>query len=261
MLANGSTYAPGMIVSSHFNEDVSWLEKFGYPYWVVSKSKVHPRVNNFNTIPNQGLEFSSYLWFLLNNWDNLPDSIAFIHGHKDSYHQQESMDFVLKNLIKSDFCYLNGDFSVAIHCLNAKHPWFNQYFSEMWSYLGLDSVCSAPNFAIVKPSTQCLISRDFLKSRGRQFWERIFSCLMSHQSHYQLALVLEIAWPFIFDTHPDHQQFQKFKSFFDREDLSILIAHPKEAWNSSMKIKVMFDVPESRSMWVSHCIEIFSKFY
>lgn len=250
-----------MIVSSHFNEDVSWLNGLGHPYWVVSKGQNRPSVKNFNTIPNRGLEFSSYLWFLLNNWDNLPERIAFIHGHKDSYHQQHSMDHALRNLKNSDFSYLNGDFSLAIHRLDSSHPWFNGHFFEMWSYLGLDSVYAPPDHALIRPSTQCLIARDFLKSRGRRFWEHIFNCLMSHESHYHLALVLEIAWPFIFNLLPQNQHFQEFTSFFERQNLSILIAHPKEAWNSSMNNKVIFEVPESRIAWVSRCMEIFSKVY
>lgn len=247
------------IVSSHFGEDVSWLDSSEFSYLVVSKGHEIPRVRDFVTIDNRGLEFGSYLWYILNYWDDLPDRIAFIHGHLNSYHQQHSVDQQIRNLADSDFAFLNGSFSLALHRFDLNHPWFGWNFGAMWNFLGLDSIRAAPLVASTIPGTQSIISRDLIKSRGKFFWERILNC-MHHESHYHLALVMEIAWPTIFGLGEESFSVDEFRSFFDQKNLSVLIAHPKETWNSSMPNTVKFDVPESRDSWISCCMGIFQEF-
>lgn len=244
-----------MIVSSHFKEDVSWLEDFELPYLVVSKGHEYPNVRNFCVIPNRGLEFGSYVWYLLNNWDHLPERVLFVHGHLNSYHQQMPMDESIRIFSTSGFASLNGDFSLAIHRLRGEHPWFGLNFVEMWRFLGLDFARPCPDVCAIPPCTQSLVSRDLILSFGKPFWDRIFQSLMSHDAHYHLALVMEIAWPTIFGFNSS--PIEEFHSFFDDRGLSILIAHPKEAWNSSMPSTVKFDVPDSRDSWISCCMEIF----
>jgi hypothetical protein len=251
-----------LIVSSHFREDVSWLDDSDFPYLVVSKGDDIPQVRNYSIIPNRGLEFGSYIWYLLSHWDNLPEKIAFVHGHRDAYHQQFPIDQSIRNLCEAEFASLNGEFSLAIHRLDGEHPWFSRNFRSMWDFLGLNSVCSSPSVAAIQPSTQCVISRNILKSRGRSFWERIFYSIMSHEAHYHLALVMEVAWPIIFGMNPENNPFvvDEFRSFFDRKNLSVFIAHPKEVWHSSMPNTVKFEVPESRESWVSSCINFSQEF-
>lgn len=246
-----------VIVSSHFEEDVSWLDDLGLPYLVVSKGRRRPNVRNFCTIPNRGLEFGSYVWYILASWDHLPESVHFIHGHLDSYHQQMPMDESIRVFSGPEFASLNGEFSLAIHRLRGEHPWFGSYFHEMWRFLGLDFVHSCPDVCAITPCTQSSVSRELIKSLGKPFWERVFHSLMSHEAHCHLALVLEIAWPTIFGS--DSRSVDEFRFLFDDRGLSILIAHPKEAWNSSMLNTVKFQVPGSRDSWVSCCMEIFQE--
>ena len=79
-----------LIVSSHYDEDLSWLYKSKYPVVVVSKNEAALDSKFFlkvHSLPNKGREFASYLWFICNYWDNLPSKVAFIHGHESSSHQ------------------------------------------------------------------------------------------------------------------------------------------------------------------------------
>lgn len=247
------------IISSHFREDVSWLDDSGFPYLVVSKGEKVPQVRNFVTIPNRGSEFGSYVWYILNDWECLPDRVAFIHGHSDAYHQQRTILEAIMLHENSEFAGLNGDLSVAMHRFDTRHPWLGDRFSEMWNFMGLDSVRPAPSVAATQPGTQFVVSREFLKARGRNFWANIFRALMDHEGHYYLGIVLEVAWPMIFGGHPEDNPYvvDEFRYFFDREDLSVLIAHPKEAWHSGMKNTAIFDVPASKDAWISLCMEIF----
>lgn len=250
------------LVSSHFKEDVSWLSRSGVPFVVVSKGEEKPNVAEFHCVPNRGAEFGSYVWFVLNYWDNLPDKVAFVHGHETAYHQQFSILESLALFGDREFHGLNGDFSVAMHRLDREHVWFGDHFPQMWNYLGLSSVSPPPLAAVIQPGTQSVVSRELIMRRGRSFWENIMSALLSHPRHYHLALVLEIAWQMIFgvgSVNPSCRVLE-FEQFFVLRNLSVLIAHPGRAWNSLMGPVVNFEPPPTKGEWVFRCLEIFRRF-
>tara|TARA_R100000008_G_scaffold85877_2_gene76963 strand:- start:1656 stop:1868 length:213 start_codon:yes stop_codon:yes gene_type:complete len=65
------------VVVSHFNEDLSWLEKIECPTVVYSKTIKGEKFIDFN----KAAEAPAYLKFIIDNWLSLPDYTIFIHGH------------------------------------------------------------------------------------------------------------------------------------------------------------------------------------
>lgn len=82
-----------IIVVSHFNDDLSWIvNQTKYDYIVYSKNessvlqyKIEP--SKLKIMINRGMEASAYLKFIIDNYNNLPDHVAFCHGHEFSWHQ------------------------------------------------------------------------------------------------------------------------------------------------------------------------------
>jgi hypothetical protein len=74
------------ICTSHFNEDLGWLEKSPWPVTVVHHEGGTP-VDYTYLIPNVGFETTSYLKYIIERYDSLPDHVAFIHGHETAPHQ------------------------------------------------------------------------------------------------------------------------------------------------------------------------------
>ena len=77
------------IVTSHWKENLDWLKKSKYPVVLIDKMGADPSwLEPRHIIPvNKGKEVSVYLKFIIENYDNLPDFTAFIHGHETSVHQ------------------------------------------------------------------------------------------------------------------------------------------------------------------------------
>ena len=86
-----------IIVSSHYTENLDWLEQSHVPVIVSSNSctprsfpegscvYVDPKLNN----PiNRGREASAYIRFIVTYYEMLPKHIAFIHGHENAWHQK-----------------------------------------------------------------------------------------------------------------------------------------------------------------------------
>ena len=76
------------IVTSHWKEDLTWLTKSKFPVVLIDKEGADP--SPFvpqHVIPNLGLESTAYLKYIIENYDNLPEAVAFIHGHETAPHQ------------------------------------------------------------------------------------------------------------------------------------------------------------------------------
>jgi hypothetical protein len=76
------------IVTSHWKENLEWLTKSKFPVVLIDKEGADP--SPFvpqHVIPNLGNESTAYLKYIIENYDNLPEAVAFIHGHETSCHQ------------------------------------------------------------------------------------------------------------------------------------------------------------------------------
>lgn len=100
-----------VIVTSHWKEDLNWLKKSKYPVVLIDhEGSDPPAIEPTSIIPNRGNESSSYIRYIIDNWDNLPDYVAFIHGHETSHHQKhrEHMLNLIDRAQRSSFVTLNG---------------------------------------------------------------------------------------------------------------------------------------------------------
>lgn len=83
-----------IIVANHWNEDLEWLKKSKYP--VVIIDKVGSALSCFEptmVLENKGGAESSYFKYIIENYENLPDNVAFLHGHETAYHQRHPRSF------------------------------------------------------------------------------------------------------------------------------------------------------------------------
>jgi hypothetical protein len=102
------------IVVSHYKENLDWLKKSKFPIILVDKvgsdsSWLEP---SYIVEKNLAKEDTSYLKYIIENYDNLPDHVAFIHGHETALHQCFSRPLLEvienANISKYDFISLNN---------------------------------------------------------------------------------------------------------------------------------------------------------
>ena len=65
-------------------DDLSWLKQQPYDYAIMTKGDPAGGIHNLKE--TWGLDASSYFQFILTHWDHLPERIAFLHGHRHSWH-------------------------------------------------------------------------------------------------------------------------------------------------------------------------------
>lgn len=89
-----------LVVSGRSRDEIGWMDDvhedwIRYPYLITEE--LTP--NSTLTVPaNKGNEAMRYLSFIIDNYDSLPDIIAFRHGHKESWHQRFDSATEVNNL-------------------------------------------------------------------------------------------------------------------------------------------------------------------
>ena len=82
-----------LVVVAHYNEDLEWINNIKYNTVIISKQTI-PR----DCPPNKGNEASSYLMYIIDNYDNLFDYTFFVHGHRTHWHHKSNMDEKINNI-------------------------------------------------------------------------------------------------------------------------------------------------------------------
>ncbi|KAF2757113.1 hypothetical protein EJ05DRAFT_493519 [Pseudovirgaria hyperparasitica] len=77
-----------VVIASTKDEDTSWLEK-DVPDVKSVIYKVDDPTAEFTVPMNKGHEGMVYLTYLIDNYDNLPDVMAFMHAHKIAWHNND----------------------------------------------------------------------------------------------------------------------------------------------------------------------------
>ncbi len=97
------------VVLSKYDEDTSWVSKLPYPFAIYSKSPIDKNYINLGT----DSEASTYLHYIIENYDDLHEWTLFIHAHETHWHHPTS---VIKSCeidldsLGEEFISINHDF-------------------------------------------------------------------------------------------------------------------------------------------------------
>ena len=190
--------APVTIVTSHFNEDLSWLRAWEGLVVVVDKVGAAPTCfEPLLVIPNTAREASAYVAYIVFEYDRLPDRVAFIHGHEHAWHQCHTrglLDVIRGANPACGFVPLNNLFN---------------HKSWMLMPIGYESVCTPIG-------AQFVVQRARIRARPHAVWVKLLKFLTSPCTYplesYQRGLVLEVVWHALFG-EPKHDMVPRVEWF------------------------------------------------
>jgi len=220
-----------VIVSAHYNEDLNWLKNSKYPVIICDKPTASPmdfEANDSCSIDiNLGREASSFLMYIINNYNNLPDFIAFIHGHEHTFHQKhpygilraietarlDKYEYISLNVLIQSIIYQEGlefernkpriDYVSDIAHILMKDIWPIIYEPE----LGY----SFPETLRYHRSAQFIVSRNKILAHPIEFYKKLYDFVIDPQSFlpnsnyndFNSSCTLEFSWHMIFGLSPD----------------------------------------------------------
>jgi hypothetical protein len=206
-----------VIVTSHWKEKLSWLSES--PWKVVVCDKEGSELQNiFKPEPsclckNVGRETTSYLKFIIANYENLPEKIAFIHGHEEAWHQlgpnlDQSQTFfkskLLNLILVSDTD--NNPYLTLNNC------WFDdrmqgnknfEYLLEIWDehFKPFLRMPAPKNKEILHDCcAQFIVSKDLILRKPKQAYQYWHELFFDHKmDSMRLGYCFEYVWHLIMD--------------------------------------------------------------
>ena len=204
------------IVSSHWNEDVNWLTSMGVPYSICDKAgnPKYAGTGDCDVPANKGRECSAYLQWIVSHYDNLPDRIAFIHGHEAAWHQQEkSLKDVLllaRDRLEGETKYTSlNDMTLCLWrncprrynlmCDTAKRsrvlPFWDEliapHLNDEWP---TQTCCTAWNDCCA----QFIVTKELILRHPKSTYERMLHSLLQQPNDVEMCFAFETVWHAIF---------------------------------------------------------------
>jgi len=187
------------IVTSHWKENLEWLKKSKFPVILIDKEGSDPSCfEPQHIIPNKNNETSSFIKYIIENYENLPDHIAFIHGHENAYHQKHDrplLEVIEGSNLEHGYIHLNGwvrfcNFYNEEGVLNAP---------KLWDDLKLPNKPALGSILVFQPNSQFIVSKERIRLHSKELYEHIYKVLMNSQKeycpftktyHYKIAIFL-----------------------------------------------------------------------
>jgi hypothetical protein len=205
------------VVISHYNEEVVWCFDIPFNYTIFTKGNMNLS-NHTNVIKmskNKGFEATSYLKYIIDNYDSLPEIICFFQAERVSWHGDDLI-YILKRFkwdILKDIPFVN---------VNKRDKYFRSWIlehpnprahgpykrkivhrQEIWDSLFTELGDPPPEEEWwCYGCAQFIVSRDSILKNSKHFYENIFEYLqydlfngkgMAWGNKY-IAVILEHMW-------------------------------------------------------------------
>lgn len=187
-----------VIVSSHYNESLEWLQNKNIEVVICSKILPSPKCP---CALNKGNEASAYLSYIVHNYDNLPTHIAFIHGHSTAWHQKpkDFYNFIVNctRYKKYGYVSLNGSF-IYDRLLGTNNAAMD-LLESLWDahfkpYLNIE----VPQHLLHDCCAQFIVSKQRILLREHAAYKHWLELCMTFEDDRTLSVAFEYIWHVIF---------------------------------------------------------------
>jgi hypothetical protein len=203
-------YSDYIIICARYKKDVSFLDNIKIKSNVIQKCIDNNSCDN-DTCPNVGNEASSYLYYIINNWNTMPQNIIFIHDENESWHHRGKITENIYSWIAEyentgskyyEFNSVSVDPAVLSNIHPNDHKEFQSFYSDnLEKYLGKWKDLE------LKPRKCCaqfIVSRDQIKKNPLEMYKSIYNWILTYQNDkterlsFQKGLYCEFVWNFMF---------------------------------------------------------------
>ena len=214
------------VVCARYNKDISFLNN------IPIKSIVLQKGTKPGEVINKANEATSYLYYIINNYNNLPENVIFIHDEDKSWHHEGKLSDNIYKWIKyyedNKLNYYNFNNTLTKWKeidVNKQIIIFDNDTIETNNWLPvfkkLYDYALKPYNIILKTKTQpsvgCaqfIVSKKAIQSNPKEMYEKIYKWLVDNTngegngngktdvySGYYTGRYLEWSWHFIFDKY------------------------------------------------------------
>jgi hypothetical protein len=198
------------LVISRFNEDVSWINDYTSNYIIYNKGEELPPSFKQKLLPNFGANQYDIFKFIYDNYENLPDLIAFMQGNPFDHCLSERFNQLIYNNSYTPLFgdvnyphgeysetnnnwYINGDFNN--HKPPSKFGSFDEYMNHLFEdYTPLGTLHFPPGSQLIVEKERCLFY-------SKEFWKKLMDiiCVEEGMNGGREAHIIERSIQLIFE--------------------------------------------------------------
>ena len=218
---------PYNIVVAHYNEDLKWLTPFDSKSIIVySKGKPSEIDCIQRYLPNIGNESHTYLTYILENYDNLPEIIFFTQGSIDDHYISSDKDNIINTFLNIDTHSQN--YRKCLFNVGLDHKYrlseYNKHILQMFNMSGKDFFKMYVNKDIDLKDPIYIyfygifsIKKEYILSRTKEYYKILLSLLTSVQS--EVGHFFERSWFYIFNLDKEENNlFNLIKKEYRRDN-------------------------------------------
>jgi hypothetical protein len=177
---NNNKYDNYHIVCAKYKKNVDFLKDIDISYSVMEKGI---------DVPNVANEASSYLFYIIENYDNLPENIIFIHDENESWHHDGKItdniykwidEYEKKGKTYYEFNNMiinkNGE-NMPKDLYNTNVAYKNFWDNVMRNYIGEYETCTPEKGTCC---AQYIISRNNILDKPKKFYEDFYNWLIDN---------------------------------------------------------------------------------
>jgi hypothetical protein len=169
-------------IINHFQQDLSWVSELKHPYIIYNKN-VHEAHLFEHNLPNLGFDTIVYLKFIVDNYNTLPDYMAFLQDDP-KYHCTDVVERVNNFDFNKPFLPLSGVYVLASHDRAVTIPYAERIEIKYKEPLKMIASC------------QCIVSKDLVLKTTKEMYLKIISTI-DKQVKSQENYCIENLWPTI----------------------------------------------------------------
>jgi len=179
------------IIISRFKEDYSWVEEYTDNYVVYNKGEVIENNNHILNVENLGGNQRDIFDFIISNYDNLPNLMAFVQAFPFDHCKKETFDKLILNNeftsledyshVKAEGCHKKAEDGGYMEINNSWYiPECNKTYSQGCKYSSFDEFMNTifANYNHVDwirfcPGSQYLIEKRQALFYSISFWQNL----------------------------------------------------------------------------------------
>jgi hypothetical protein len=195
------------IISAKYNKNVNFLNEIAINKTVIQKNEV---------VPNKANEALSYLFYIINNYENLPENMIFIHDENESWHHTGKITEKIYEWIKEyenqgSTYYEFNNMEIAKDLDLYKN---NSVFKNFWDTIMKDNI---GDYETVQPEkgkccAQFIVSKNNILLHSKNFYENYYNWLITNtngegngdsndlNSGHKTGRYAEYTWRYIFNS-------------------------------------------------------------
>jgi hypothetical protein len=204
-------------IINSYNTDFSWVDGYTNDYIVYDKTCSLPETDKIKHQPNFGYNIYDYSYYIINNYEKLPDVCVFIKANVFKHCRKETFDTLIdKNCFTSleyygltpandyenrtpdgGFLEINNSWYIPAH-IQTYGKQVNRYFTNYNIFLDtMFDKPEHPQWIRFAPGANYIVPKENITYYSLYFWKKIFKYVSYHQVPSE-AHIIERALYYIF---------------------------------------------------------------